>query len=95
MLRVGRSHNFIAECEQTGPHGKLYGYDDQWNAASFGFNYAAEQVGGAQCPNTPRRGCNSPALSDRFRLSSTSAPTCSWERKVTGLDFAAATHDSQ
>ena len=51
MLRVGRSHNFIAECEQTGPHGKLYGNVDQWNAASFGFNYVAEQVGGAQkCP---------------------------------------------
>ena len=51
MLRAGRSHNFIAECEQTGPDGKLYGLDDQWNAASFGFNYAATQVGGAQkCP---------------------------------------------
>lgn len=39
LLRADWNNDFIVECEQAGPNDKLYNHDDQWDAASFGFNY--------------------------------------------------------
>ncbi len=48
LVRGKWNKEFIDELEQAGPDDKLYDHDDQWDAASSGFNYLASrrQAGG-------------------------------------------------
>jgi predicted phage terminase large subunit-like protein len=39
LVRGKWNRDFLDELEQAGPHEKLYDHDDQWDAASSGFNY--------------------------------------------------------
>ena len=39
LVRAPWNKDFIEECERAGPDDKLYDRDDQWDAASFAFNW--------------------------------------------------------
>lgn len=41
MLKKSRNKEFFDELDSAGPNPKLYDHDDQWDAASSGFNYLA------------------------------------------------------
>jgi predicted phage terminase large subunit-like protein len=41
LVRGRWNRDFLDELEQAGPDDKLYDHDDQWDAASSGFNYLA------------------------------------------------------
>jgi len=43
LIRGSWNKDFLEELEQAGPDEKLYDHDDQWDAASSGFNYLASR----------------------------------------------------